>query len=995
MEFLVLGPLEVVSDHQAVAVRGSRRRLLLATLLLHRNVVVSVDHLVDVLFGDDPPSSASGTVQSYVSRLRSDLCSDQERLQTRPGGYVLRVEADEIDSSRFERQVADALRLVPTDPAKAADLLLEGLCRWQGGRAFGEFLDDLALQAEGTRLEEIRQRSLEGLIDARLALGDYAAVIELVERCIIDWPLRERFRAQQMLALYSSGRQPEALRVYQRFRAELGSELGLEPSAGLVDLENRILLQDPGLGEDTTFGPAPTATTSSDDAVLRGNLPAPVNSFIGRDDDVARLAERLATTRLLTLTGPGGVGKTRLAFGLAATVADTYPDGVWVCDLAAVREPGSVADAVTAALDVQPRREPSTLVGLVEVLKPRRMLVVLDNCEHVLGAVRPIAEAILRGCPGVQVLATSREPLTAYGESVWPVGPLELPSADEPDPRAALTSPAVRLFLERATAAQPTFSLTPEAAPPVVEICRRLDGVPLAIELAAALVRSMTPIELANRLDQRFTLLTSAGRSGSRHQTLLATVEWSYEMLGPAEQSLFDRLSIFAGKFTAADIERVCVDDAFGATEISFLPALIDKSMVMADTSRSPTRFSLLETLREFGRVRLDAAGLTGELQQCHTAHAVTVVAEVGSGLDGPDEAQWARRMEDAFDDLRVAHRRALALGDADAALRLVTDSREFAFRHMRYELFSWAEATTAMEGAEAHPLMPVAIAIAGYGRFVRGDLGSAMALAERSVALEQQLGVAPCGLHWRTMGNVFYYRGLSDQAAAACQRMVHAARTSRDEARLVHALYMASVGLASAARAEESTQLAEEALTIARRTQHPTSLASALYARAITLERLDPGRAASMLEESIGCAAAVSNRWLVAFAQTELVTLAGRRGDLDAALRLAADVIDIWYRAGDWANQWLTMRHVASVLAQRGDYEDAAVIHGAVRVASAELALPIEASDLRRVVANLEQLRDALGPGRLSDAEARGAAMRGQAIVAHVQEAIANRLSG
>ena len=382
--------------------------------------------------------------------------------------------------------------------------------------------------------------------------------------------------------------------------------------------------------------------------------------------------------------------------------------------------------------------------------------------------------------------------------------------------------------------------------------------------------------------------------------------------------------------------------------------------MVMADTSRSPTRFSLLETLREFGRARLDAAGNTAELQQCHMAHAVVTAEEAGSGLDGPDEAQWARRMEDAFDDLRLAHRRALGLGDADAALRLVVEPREFAFRHMRYELFTWAEASIAMEGAETHPLLPMALATASYGRFVRGDLGGALALAERSLALEYQMGVAPSGLPWRTMGNVFYYRGLADQAATVCQRMVHAARTSTDEARLVHALYMASVGLASAARAEESLQLAEEALTIARRTQHPTSLASALYARAITLESLDPGRAASMLEESIGCAAAVNNRWLVAFARTELVSLAGRRGDLDAALRLAAEVIDTWYRAGDWANQWLTMRHVASVLAQRGDYEDAAVIHGAVRVASAELALPIEASDLRRVGAILEQLRDA-----------------------------------
>ncbi len=998
MQIRVLGPLDVASsDGVPLSVRGSRRRLLLATLVLHRNAVCGIEQLIDVLFGDDPPARAAGTVQSYVSRLRHDLDDGGRRLQTRPGGYTLVVDADEIDSARFERQVKEALRALSTDPARAADLLVEGLAWWCGGRAFAEFADDLGLQAESTRLEEVRQRAAEALVDARLALADWAGAIDQLETCIADWPLREGFRAQQMLALYRWGRQPEALRAFHRFRTDLGSELGLEPSSSLTDLESRMLRQDPSLdgpSVEPRWAPGPAEEPAARRS--HGNLPLSVSALLGREAELSDLVHLLETVRLLTLTGPGGVGKTRLAMRLAEQSAPGYPDGVWLCDLAAIREDALAAEAVTTALDVQRRQDRSTLEGLVEVLQTRQLLVAFDNCEHLLAPIGEITEAILRACPGVRIVATSREPLGVDGETVWPLGPLPLPDPGETDPVMAMESPAVRLFVARATSAHPGFRLTEATAAPVVEICRRLDGLPLALELAAARVRSMAPGDLADRLDERFTILTASPRRDPRHQTLHATVAWSYELLGHAEQLLFDRLSVFAGSFTVGDVERVCADGAVAVEAVTnILAALVDKSMVVADTSRSPTRYSLLETLREFGREQLHRAGDTGELQRRHAGRAIEQVEQAQIGLDGPDEPLWAERLENSFDDLRIAHRWALAQGDIDGALRLVVGAREFAFRRMRYELFSWAEATLGAPGVEAHPLAPLVLATAGYGRFVRGDLDQAMELAERSLAVEQQLGLPPCGLHWRTMGNVFYYRGQAGRAADICQRMVGAARTSGDDARLVHALYMASVGLASAARTDESRLLADEAVSLARRTENPTSLASALHAQALTLEPLDPDRAASMLEEAVTHGSAVNNRWIVAFARTELVSLAGRRGDLDGALRLAREVIDMWYRAGDWANQWLTLRHVAGVLAQRGDYEDAAVLHAAIRVASAELAMPIEASDLRRVGAILERLPEALGPARFADAEARGAAMAAKKVVHSTQDVIDRVLAG
>lgn len=988
MQIGVLGPLEVASAAGAPClVRGSRRRLLLATLVLHRNTLCATERLVDVLFGGEPPRGAIGTVQSYVSRLRHDLGDAGPRLQTRTGGYTLVVDAEHIDSERFERRVVDAQRMLGSDPARAQELLAEALSWWRGGRAFAEFPDDLALQAESTRLDEVRQRASEALVTARLAVGDPAGAIEHLETCIADWPLREGFRAQQMIALHRCGRQPEALRAFQRHREDL-LELGLEPSPSLVDLEAQILLQDPSLDRPTVAAPpGPVAAAAGRS---RGNLPLSPNALLGRDAELSAVVDLLDTARLVTVVGPGGVGKTRLALRVSERLGDRCPDGVWVCDLTALREDASVTDAVTTALDIQPRRGRSTMEGLLEVLRSRDLLIMFDNCEHVLGPISEIADAILRTCPAVRMVATSREPLDVDGERVWPLGPLALPDVDETDPVMAMESPAVRLFVARATAADPDFRLVDATVGPVSEICRRLDGLPLALELAAARTRAMAPDELVDRLADGFTVLAASGRRDPRHQTLRATVAWSYDLLGIAEQMLFDRLSVFAGRFTATEVERVCADGTVPVDAVAnVLWALVDKSMVVADTGRAPTRYRLLETLRDFGREALRRSGAAGELQRRHAVHAVEQVEEAQVGIDGPDEAAWSARLDDGFDDLRIAHRWVLAHGDIDSALRVVAGVREFAFRDMRYEIFGWAEATLDLPDADTHPLAPVVLATAAYGRFVRGDLDRAMAIAQRSVEVEDRLGLPSCGLHHRTMGNVFYYRGDADSAADMCRRMVDAARASGERARVVHALYMASVGLTSAAQPDEGRRLAEDAVDIARGLANPTALASALHALALSFEPREPARAAALLEEAVSHGAAAGNRWIVAFARTELVSLAGQRGELDSALHMAKDVIDTWYRAGDWANQWLTMRHVAGALAQRGEHMDAAVLHAALRVASAESAMPIEASDLRRVGEILDGLPAALGPVRLAEATALGAGMSANEVVHWAQGAI------
>ncbi len=410
--------------------------------MLHRNALCGVEQLIDVLFAEDPRSSAVGTVQSYVSRLRHDLALDGERLQTRPGGYSLVVDDDELDSARFEVRVAEALATVEGDPVGAAERLVEALTWWAGDRAYAEFSDDLSLQAESTRLEEVRLQAIWGLVEARIAGGDYPEAIDVLGTAVARWPLREAFRSQQMLALHRGGRQPEALQAFRRFRKDL-AEHGLVPTPGLTELEGRIARQDPSLVEPLTTRQVRTVRAKPASEPRLGNLPLSVNALLGRNSELSELVPLGATARLLTLTGPGGVGKTRLALRLAEQALPSHGDGVWLCDLAGVREDSLAVEAVATSLEVQRRHGSSVLDGLVDVLQHRDLLVVFDNCEHLLRQVADLTESILQACASVRIIATSREPLDVDGETVWPLAPLALPKPGETDPIMAMESPAV------------------------------------------------------------------------------------------------------------------------------------------------------------------------------------------------------------------------------------------------------------------------------------------------------------------------------------------------------------------------------------------------------------------------------------------------------------------------------------------------------------------------------------------------------------------------
>ncbi|HEY6396954.1 MAG TPA: BTAD domain-containing putative transcriptional regulator, partial [Solirubrobacteraceae bacterium] len=546
-------------------------------------------------------------------------------LVTRPPGYLLRVAGDALDIARFERLVVEGRGALPDDPAAAATVLRDALGLWRGP-ALADFVFEPFAHADVVRLEELRLAALEERVQADLALGRHAELIPELEALLAEHPLRERFAGQLMLALYRGDRQADASGVYHATRAVLVEQLGMEPGPALRELLGRVLDQDVSLGPVGAVAradaPRPGRATAAERPAH--NLPVELTSFVGRERELEEVCSLLGGTRLLTLTGTGGSGKTRLALRVARERLGDYPDGVWLAELAALADPSLVGKAVAAALGV--REEPAPVIETLQrTLRSARLLVVLDNCEHLIGDCAELAHGLLSACEGLRILATSREPLKIAGEVTWPVPSLALPDTPTLPSLDQLTGySAIRLFAERAAASQPGFVLAADSAGAVARLCRRLDGVPLAIELAAARVRVLSPQEILQRLDDRFGLLTGGNReTPARQQTLRATVDWSHDLLDRSERELFRRLAVFAGGWSTEDAEQVCTNDQLpSGTVFDDLCQLVGKSLVVVEPAvGGSTRYRLLETLRDYAAKRLAAAGEQAAIRRRHFSY--------------------------------------------------------------------------------------------------------------------------------------------------------------------------------------------------------------------------------------------------------------------------------------------------------------------------------------------------------------------------------------
>jgi predicted ATPase/DNA-binding SARP family transcriptional activator len=680
MQFRILGPLEVAEGDGLISLAGAQRSLL-ALLLLNANEVVSADRLIDELWGDEAPDSGRTALQVRVSQLRKALGDDGGRIATRAPGYLLRVGRDELDLYRFERLVSEA---DDAEAAEAAAKLRDALGLWRGPPLVDLSYASFA-QPAIRRLEELRMAALEKRIEADLELGREADLVGELETLVEQHPLREHLRAQLMLALYRSGRQADALAAYQNARRVLVEQLAVEPSALLRQLEQAILRQEVSLDLAATVAaraPLVAAVSESESGRqgLRGedrdpphNLPAQVSSFVGREQELSELRQLLSRARVVTLTGAGGVGKTRLVLQLAASMLDGSGDGAWFVDLAPLTDAMLVAAQMAGVLGVPEQPGRSLPQSLIAACRDRQLLVILDNCEHVIGEAANVTDQLVRGCPTMTILATSHEPLGIEGENLYRVPPLFVPPASA-DPDRLLACDAVRLFADRARQQRSDFAVDSQNASAVGRLCRRLDGIPLAIELAAARLRTLSLDEINNRLDQRFRLLTGGHRvTPPRQQTLQALIDWSYDLLDPEEQEMLERLSVFAGGFDLHSAEAVAgagFESPVGV--LDRLAALVDKSLLQTDHVGS-VRYRLLETVRDYASAKLLARSPTAAsaLRTAHCDHYVALAEAAAPHLIGHGQIEWLDRLQLEFDNLRAAISTSLQDSNPTTGLRL------------------------------------------------------------------------------------------------------------------------------------------------------------------------------------------------------------------------------------------------------------------------------------------------------------------------------------
>ncbi len=1127
MDYRILGPLEVLADDGSpVALSGVLERTLLGVLLLSANHVVSADRLIDILWAEDPPRSGANALQVHVSRLRRKIepaSGGRSTVSAEHPGYVLRTRPAELDSDRFE----DMLRSSESaGPEQAAVILRQALALWRG-----EVLSGLAAEAfaaHRARLEELRLAALERLMEAELTLGRHREIVAGLESAAAAQPLRERLQGQLMLALYRSGRQADALGVYQRTRAVLAEELGIDPSRQLQDLQLAILNQVPHLaapeaagaqrpvvhaGVTLTFlfsefepagrspavavarqesivqagldayggrevsisgegllavfdspnacvsavlkmqpelialtgqpvGPAGarmgihvgevqleasgTAGPSADRAAriaavayagqvlvsaaaagllvdrlppgtelrdlgehrladlgrperlyqldadglpsqfppllslgspaLPNNLPVQASSFIGRAAELAEVKDLVDRSRLVTLTGPGGSGKTRLALQAAADMLDGTGSGVWLADLSALSDPELVPATVAEVIGAGVRPGQPALESLLAAIAHKYMLVVLDNCEHLIDACAKLADALLRHCPRLHLLATSREPLLLDGEHVYRVPPLSLPSAEAnlEDVEAVLAADAVRLFADRARAHRSGFTVDTASVLTVVSVCAHLDGIPLAIELAAARLRSMSIADIEARLGDRFALLTGGSRTAlARQQTLRAAIDWSYESLNPRDRAVLDRLSVFAGGFDLPLAEAVCGSEAAGRDEVlDAVGSLVDKSLVQADPAPGGgVRYRLLETIWQYAAGKLTATPTEAAAARATHAAALLDLAETAeANLGTSGERDWHARLETEADNIRLAaaHLRATP-GRVSQQLRLavalsrlwVPMGRGVEVRELIDEGLARADQGVSL-GLQAR-----ALRAASHVCHQWGPTSSVRGYAERGLPLARQIG--DLALESALLGELAwadYTEGDYERAARVADEAVAAARHSGQPEQIVQSLAWRGAMKSSfdpdAARADLS-----EAIAHLRAMGRGARLAGTLDSLGVLeLEKGNLDAAQPHLEEAVSISDALSLptfRWSI---RTNLGHLAIMRADLGKACSVWIEAFGICDDAPALREEPVNYLGAALCLTAAGDHQHAAELFGtadALLAANDEAWEPLE----------------------------------------------------
>ena len=875
LDFRVLGPMEVAHNGNLLSLGGRRQRALLALLLLEPGRPVSADVLIEELWRGEAPSGATTTLRSYVSRLRTVL-GVAAPIAGGSSGYALEVLPQRIDAARFEQLVRQGQDARARGAARAAaDGLHEALALWRG-RPFAGLAEDGALRAAAERLEELRLHALEERLAAELALGLGAELVEELEALVREHPFRERLWHALMLALYRAGRQTDALAAYARTRRIL-DELGLEPGPELRELERAILRHE-----------VPVAAPDGE----RHNLPASLTSLVGREPELAELAQLLGQARLVTLTGIGGAGKTRLALEAATRALPVFSDGVFFVDLTPLDESQLLPRNVAAVVGLHERHDAPVTEQLAAHLRRQEMLLLLDNCEHVREPSAALVAKLLAAAPRLSVLATSREPLGVEGEVDYPVLPLALPgkAASEDELRA---SESVRLFLARARAARPRLPDDRESLETAARICRDLDGLPLAIELAAARAKALSLDEIAARLDDRFRFLISWRRVASaRHRTLEEAMDWSYDLLAPDEQALLDALSVFAGGFTLEAAAHVGLEgDEDQALEL--LGRLLDASLLARDEHAGRTRYRMLETVRQYAARRLDAAGTEDEARQRHAEWCVALAEEAEPQLTGERQAWWFEALEAEHDNLRAAAGHLASSGQRDLRLRLVVPlSRYWYVRGHLAEARGWLEPALQDHDDEPANLRRRALTAAAAVTRLQGDYEASTRYSEEALEAARRMGeplyVANA---LSNLGAIVLAAGDRRRAGAVLEEAVELAREVGDER--IAALAINNLGDLALTNGdyERARPLFEESLALLRARSDTSNIARALYnLGAVDLVLGSHGEARERFSESVELSRTTGDKEDLAWCLEGFAALAAAGGEGErAALLLGA----------------------------------------------------------------------------------------------------------
>jgi predicted ATPase/DNA-binding SARP family transcriptional activator len=721
IDFRILGPLEVIDDGVSLRLGGPRARSLLAALLIEHDRFVSRDRLIDELWGDEPPATAENAVQVQIASLRRVLPG---RIATSGAAYRLSVHQDEIDAGRFEAAVGTAHVSLEGQPALAAAQLADALEAWRGPALDGSATGRMA-GAEATRLDALRRTAQIDWADACLALGENETVMVELSGLIATDPTDERLAGRLMLAQYRGSGASVALATFDRVRDAIEQELAATPDTALLELRSAIERHDPTLA-------GPTA-----------GLPVPATRFVGRQRELGEALALLGTSRLLTLTGPGGCGKSRLALELARAMATSRLAEVRLVSLATLPPGGSVTRLIADGLDVREGRGEPLVAGILTRLRNRRVLLVLDNCEHVLPMVAGLVADLLAGAPGLRILATSREPLGTPGEFTWAVSGLALPPA-QASVAETLASDALQLLADRAAAARPGFEMSGPALASAVALCRRLDGLPLAIELAAARLRSLSLPDIVARLEGRMDLPTSRGEATlERHRTMRAAIDWSYDLLAEDERRMLRRLAVFRGGVDLHAAIAIWGDPLAGDDPFESLCRLVDQSMVVATPDLDgPTSYRLLETIRQYAEERLAEAGERATTRALHAAWCADLV-EAARDWGGAEQETWLARLGEAHGDLLASLTWSLGEGgDPNGALAMTANLWWYWYvRGHVAEGLMWLRRTLAASSPAATATR--AAALRGSSALARssGDYAEAIRSGEACLAMCRDLG--------------------------------------------------------------------------------------------------------------------------------------------------------------------------------------------------------------------------------------------------------------